>query len=579
VVLLTSLLATGAAPAVARKSPRAHSEPKIHVSPQDAAATRAYLEAGYTYEQAVVANLPASKAAAEGYANKIGSECPGALASAQAAEHADLGGGARQFGESIRESEQLNKLEGEAGFALLPTWLQPDRQAAATLVGAVMALRWSNPTLTRLVHLYIAQFEEGFEAEAPNVCADIEAWVSSGYKTLSAGTKAFLSQREALARRAGPARSPSYLLAKYEGPYEKALIRRVRALEKEASKSIDTLRGVETRLRAFLGLKPLEAGPERPAQGSVVVSRGRTVAGEKYEVVVEPKEPSSGPEQGSCQVKIRIVGGSSSGCYSPTKGASPPSVNCGEGLLTIQAQTLPAARRVRLRLSDGHQITSRVAVVPAALGGPVGLYYQVVRGPSPIPVSLAELDAHDRTLRTHKLPRIVDCTKHTLKFLPGGIRTIVKDRAPGGAVFSIIGERYSFLGGIHFGLKVEIKNGGGGGESASGQKPNVLSTALWTGCEPHPYAIVYGLLKATHDTVRARVSGVLHPLRHVVLPASLHTKGVLVYIAAAAIPSELIVRSSDGQTIITEKFGKFEMERLEVCQGEEGEGGGTIISG
>ena len=231
------------------------------------------------------------------------------------------------------------------------------------------------------------------------------------------------------------------------------------------------------------------------------------------------------------------------------------------------------------RLSDGRQITSRVAIVSAALGGPIGLYYQVVRGPSPIPVSLAELDAHGRTLRTHKLPRIVDCTKHTLKFLPGGIRTIVKDKAPGGAVFSIIGERYSFLGGIHFALKVEIKNGGGGSESASGQKPNVLSTALWTGCQPQPYAIVYGLLKAPRDTVLARVSGTLHTLRHAALPASLHTKGVLVYLAAPAIPSELIIRSPGGQTIITEKYGKFEMEQLEVCRGEEGEGGGTVVGG
>jgi hypothetical protein len=526
-----------------------------------------------------VSNLPASKIAAEGFANKIGSECPGALAGAQAAERPSAGRSARQFGESIRESEQLNKLDEEVSFGLFSAWLQPDRQAAATFVGDVIDLRWSNAVLTRLIHLYVAQLEEEFKPETFDVCADIEAWVSSGYKTLSAGTKESLSRREATARRAVPAGSRSRLLAKYEGPYEKALIRRAIALQRETTKSLKMIGAIEARLRDSLGLAPLEIGPERPAKGSIVVDRGRTAAGEKYEVVVEPKEPSSGPEHGSCRLKIRIVGGSTSGCYSPTEGGSSPNVNCGEGLLTIQAQTLPAARSVRLRLSDGRQITSRIAIVPATLGGPVGLYYQVVRGPSPIPVSLTELDAHGRTLRTHKLPRIVDCTKHALKFLPGGIRTIVKDRAPGGAVFSIIGERYSFLGGIHFALKVEIKNGGGGGESASGQKPNVLSTALWTGCLPHPYAVVYGLLKAPRDTVLARVSGVLHALRHVALPASLHTKGVLVYLAAPAVPSELIVRSSDGQTIITEKYGKFEAERLEECQGEEREGGGTVVGG
>jgi hypothetical protein len=61
----------------------------------------------------------------------------------------------------------------------------------------------------------------------------------------------------------------------------------------------------------------------------------------------------------------------------------------------------------RLRLSDGRQITSSVAIVPAQLGGPTGFYYQVVRGPSPIPVSLAELDVNGRVLRMVKLNRFV----------------------------------------------------------------------------------------------------------------------------------------------------------------------------
>jgi len=116
-----------------------------------------------------------------------------------------------------------------------------------------------------------------------------------------------------------------------------------------------------------------------------------------------------------------------------------------------------------------------VAFVPARLGGPTGFYYQVVRGPSPIPVSLTELDAHGKPLRVFKLHRFVGCTKHLLKFLPGGIRTLVRDRVPQGPTFSIVGEAYRFFGHIHFALQVDAEGQGGHGESASGRRPRLFS--------------------------------------------------------------------------------------------------------
>lgn len=62
--------------------------------------------------------------------------------------------------------------------------------------------------------------------------------------------------------------------------------------------------------------------------------------------------------------------------------------------------------------------------------------------------------------------------------------------------------------------------------------------------------------------------GRLHPLRHVSLPASLYTKGVLVYIAVPAIPSELIIRSPGGQTIHSEKRAPLAREAVATCEGE-----------
>jgi hypothetical protein len=41
-----------------------------------------------------------------------------------------------------------------------------------------------------------------------------------------------------------------------------------------------------------------------------------------------------------------------------------------------------------------------------------------MRGPSPIPVSLTELDAQGATMAVLKLLAVVECTKHPIKYFP-----------------------------------------------------------------------------------------------------------------------------------------------------------------
>ena len=130
----------------------------------------------------------------------------------------------------------------------------------------------------------------------------------------------------------------------------------------------------------------------------------------------------------------------------------PPRSGARTRQLTIEVQTLARTRYVRLNLSDGREITSHVAIVPAKLGGPAGFYYQVVHGPSPIPVSLTEVDAHGKVLRTVKLPRTADVSSSHEAPQTGAeahaqvIRKIAAV-APQGPSFSIIGERSGFDGG------------------------------------------------------------------------------------------------------------------------------------
>jgi hypothetical protein len=443
-------------------------------------------------------------------------------------------------------------------------------------VNTVMSLSWSSPTLTQQAHQNIAAFEEQrehLERNPPAVCADMKAWVSSGYETFSAGTKEFEHQREAprVVPRT-PKQSIAQLLVPYEGPEEKAIIKQIQELEEQTAAAEKPLRAVYERLRRAVGLIPnrLQSGGEPPA-GSVVIGKGRTASGEEYVVTLLPAEPSGGARRPACTLPITIRGpsGGINKCLDRLSSLSPPSVNCQEGLLTIDAQMLPSARRVRLRLSDGRQITSAVTIVPASRRELAdGVYYQVVHGPSPVPVSLTELDGHGRTLRVFKLPRLSHCTKPTLKFLPGGLRKVVRSRVPGGPAFSIIGQHYSFLGHDYFELSIETELGGGG-ESPRGKNLGLFAWHLWTGCQPHPYMILYGLLKTPGDAVYARTSGKLSRLRRVAIPKSLHAGGVLVYTASPTVPSELLVRSLSGTTIFTEKLGHLAAEATETCEGEE----------
>jgi hypothetical protein len=271
-------------------------------------------------------------------------------------------------------------------------------------------------------------------------------------------------------------------------------------------------------------------------------------------------------------------------------------VQCNSGLLTVEANLLPATRSVRLLLSNQHTLTSPAVRVPSRLGGPAGIYYQVVRGPSPIPISLTELDAHGNTLTVLKLPPVVECTKNPIKYARGGIVRLIHESLPRGPSFTIRAERFRKLGATYFELKAEVSEqrlfstGGEIGslfgtesESEPGPPPGVLGHAIRVGgfgeggtfaphtsggCEPQPYAIVYGLLKVPRDVVLARVSGKLVPLRKLAIPARLHAGGVLAYGAFSPLPSELLVRSPAGKVIASEDRSGAAKADTETCEGE-----------
>jgi hypothetical protein len=572
---------------------------RTHTTPADRAATHDYLAADLARAQVLLASLPARIAAYEAAAARIGSECPGVLAG----EPPEGPPGPqqerqtpRQEGEATRRRVQRESLTRELEVAIAPPITAADKEAEAAFVAASRPLRWSDPAINKGVQNYLALVESlPTPKPAPNVCADMRAWVASGYRSLSPATRALQAAQEAeppppLPR--GPIVAPSAIVLRpFEGAAEKQLLHQIRAVREQEFVIARPLSGVQERVEAALGIQNpfAEVFTPRPVKGTVTIGSGRTAAGESFVVRVEP---ASGGE--SCRLQIARRGERGEGglgidggtpCRFSGAREAGPSVNCNEGLLTISSFVRAATRRVRLNLSDGSEITSKALLVPRRLGGPAAFYYQVVRGPSPIPVSLTELDAHGRTLGVVHLPAIVECTKHPLKFLPGGIRTLVRDRVPGGVRFTIEAQHYRFLGHVYLDLKlndvesegsergsaVSLRFTSGASASPTFASPRVqgiFSPEESTGCHPTPYEIVFGILKRPRDRVLARTSAGLVPLKEVALPRSLHTPGVLAYGIFLPPPSELLLRDAAGRTLAHESESETSRATVERCEGE-----------
>jgi hypothetical protein len=553
----------------------------------DRAATLAYLRAEIAREQADLAGLPAADAAVRAEAATLQRECPGVLAGAPQHSFVSPRFGPsslspRAQGEAARSERQLTYLERELYTSFLAPIGQLELSNVPAFAAAVLPLRWSNPRITTAVQEEV-KFMETPEASA-GVCADMRFWAASGFKEVSPGTRSFIAAEDARLRLLNV--PPTFLFTRSKAPPIQAAERALNGLLDRAGALEHALRPVGQALERALGLHPLEPpAPNRNNNPGVVVGRGRTAAGERWVARVR--------RNGHCPIDLSVAregeNESSEGwCFSRrdvSGRAFSGSVDCGEGRLTVTSFTLPATTLVRLRLSDGRTIASAPIRVPRRLGGPVGLYYQVVRGPSPIPRLLTEYDASGRVLRVTHLPAVVECTRHPLKYLT--VKTVATGTVPGGGPeYSIRAERYRFLGKVYFELKAEVHEEHGGllggvteGGSSGGRHAFGTSTFRRTfdyeeanGCTPHPYEIVYGILKAPGDTLLAAgATGPAAPLATAPLPASLHQSGVLVYGAFSPPAETLSIRDAAGNTLATEPLENGEF--VETCEGEAEPGG------
>jgi hypothetical protein len=202
----------------------------------DVAATQAYIRANYGLVRAAKAKQAASEAALRSVLSGVRRECPKAAAESP----------------QNHDSEQLSN---EVVLTMRIAGTQPEIPAIAAFTRAVKGLRWSNRKLTSTIQSYVSELKAVSTAPTPNLCADIKAWVASGFRTRSPSTMQLDQRFETLNVALGELPAP--LLAPYERPQERAILSRTSQLEVQIA-DFEANAGVETwgEIMDSLGLNP-----------------------------------------------------------------------------------------------------------------------------------------------------------------------------------------------------------------------------------------------------------------------------------------------------------------------------------
>jgi hypothetical protein len=151
----------------------------LAASPQDSSSTHRALTAADTTLQAIVSTWPKEEASLHELNLRFGAECPHVAA-----------------GSPQNASEQ--KLSYEIVGALFATGYHTDAKIADAFIAAVSPLRWSNPAITRRLHVFINGLREMLALKVPNLCADVRSWIASGYQAVPASTLRFDEHVEAI---------------------------------------------------------------------------------------------------------------------------------------------------------------------------------------------------------------------------------------------------------------------------------------------------------------------------------------------------------------------------------------------
>jgi hypothetical protein len=549
------------------------SVPAAAASSSGAQATHAYLIAQYKLLTALLHEAAAAHGAESAAAARIARECQGAVSGMpqEPSLKAFPAPQPRVKGENARLSQQKQTIEEELAAAVDQPGEILYRPAEEAYAAEIRPLSWSNPAIASALQGATTAGLEAASAPAPPFCADAKAWAQSGYRDLSATSRAFEASRAAgKISDEGDEPALGALLKPYENTSDRALIRKIDAANDKLFASTAAAARTVFSLYQIVGFP--HVGPEEPKR--IALGHGRTAADTRFEVSSGSDPPDA---LGSCHrsatvaytrpgaPEVLILGGPNNPICLSSPRYRHPALFCEAGIETIQTAVPASVRSVRLLLTDGRTIESRVVRVPRRDGGPAGIYAQEIRGSTSHAVSLIELHAGGGTVLTVELPRY-RCVKPRKEpeILPTGT-DLASGRTPEGETFTI--SAFGSLDGEPF-LSVDT------GVDPDLDEPAIELSAsrafpwsLSIGCFPHPYAILYGILLPPGKSVVAQTPQGAVALNVVPVVPHVHAKGPLVYGVFSALPSELTMLGANGATVYTENLQAKATEAAQFCEG------------
>jgi hypothetical protein len=201
---------------------------------QDVASTHAYIRAGYALARASDARWGTVQGNIERFERGIGQQC-------------------RDVGTGSPETEAAQPLGVEVVGALWSVGYGTDVGPIEAFARAVRSLRFSDRKLARLAQAYARSLHELATLAPPDLCGDVRAWSSSGFRVVPAATSAFDRRVEAIEPRPVPAR----LLARYERAEDRGMLKSI-AREEATLESFEIVHGQNDwyALLEILAVKP-----------------------------------------------------------------------------------------------------------------------------------------------------------------------------------------------------------------------------------------------------------------------------------------------------------------------------------
>jgi hypothetical protein len=184
----------------------------------------------------------------------------------------------------------------------------------------------------------------------------------------------------------------------------------------------------------------------------------------------------------------------------------------------------------------------------------LALYCALVAGLLTMPFQLASCG--DSGSRPH-----IHYDGYPVTHVPQSRQTLVRQRLPNGFILSIRAERYRYLGKASSAISTALDDPRvrHAPESTLTQVPigerglnetGPLSMGIEREClGSYELVVAFGLLRSSRDIVVARGRGAVTVLQKVSIPARFHAGGVVVYAVLPRVPSNVIVRATEGKIV------------------------------